>query len=219
MIKSYKFITIIFLFILLNLSVNGASFDCNKARTFVEHTICDDKTISELDDKLLKVYNQAKDKYEDENLLKKEERAWLKNKRNLCKKTSCLKKVYTDRINELNDIITSNTIECKEDGTQSEMNQCSYEMYQEAREKLNIIYKKLQLAHKGDKKFLKNLRMSQKAWIKYRDTQINAEFTCNEKDLSFCFGTMYPMRLNGSKTLLTEQRIEVLKNILEDIYQ
>lgn len=82
-------------------SLNAASFDCRKAGTFIEHTICGDSKLSKLDEALARAYKKAKNNI-DNDILKKEQRAWIKTKRKSCKDVQCLRSVYSKRINELN---------------------------------------------------------------------------------------------------------------------
>ncbi len=82
-------------------SLHAASFNCKKAGTFIEHTICGDAKLSKLDEELAKAYKKAKNNT-DKDALKKEQRQWIKTKRKSCKDVNCLRKVYTERIDELN---------------------------------------------------------------------------------------------------------------------
>jgi uncharacterized protein YecT (DUF1311 family) len=108
------------------------------------------------------------------------------------------------------------TLECKEDGNQMEMNKCAYDDFQKADKELNETYKALRAAKKEDKLFLKNLKIAQKAWLVYRDADLDAEFTCKGGDLRYCFGSMYGLMLNSSKAELTNQRVKILKSQLAD---
>jgi uncharacterized protein len=52
------FITII-LFGLLSTQTNAASFDCHKATTWLEKTVCSNPELSKLDEELAKAYHDA----------------------------------------------------------------------------------------------------------------------------------------------------------------
>jgi len=84
----------------------GPSFDCAKAATIDENTICSNSELSYADRWLGTLYTELKKiltKPEEASLLKKEGRAWLK-KRADCSKNdiiSCLLKTYANRINDL----------------------------------------------------------------------------------------------------------------------
>lgn len=94
MIKNLKY-----LFVALSVGTTasfGASFDCTKASNKIEHLICEDDELSILDEHLLIAYRNAK-KHIDSNVLKNEQRQWIKN-RNQCRDISCLQKSYSQRL-------------------------------------------------------------------------------------------------------------------------
>lgn len=108
-------------------------------------------------------------------------------------------------------------VECKEDGTQIEMNQCAYEAFQKADKELNGVYKELRSKKKDDKIYLDNLKTSQRAWIKFRDAELETIFSCESGDTRMCFGSMYGLLFNGAKTELTQQRVEQLKRYIKEL--
>lgn len=115
----------------------------------------------------------------------------------------------------LSTTLYANNIQCKEDGNQMQMNQCAYENFQKADKELNRVYKKLRAKNKNDKTYLKNLKASQKLWIKFRDAELDLIFTCESGDMRMCFGSMYPLLLNSEKAEITEQRVKSLKSYLK----
>ena len=79
----------------------AASFDCTKASTAVEGSICANQTLSGLDDQLAAAYKQSRSQAADPSVLQKDQLAWLKN-RNACgANVDCLTKAYQQRIGEL----------------------------------------------------------------------------------------------------------------------
>ncbi len=108
----------------------------------------------------------------------------------------------------------ANSIQCKEDGTQMQMNQCAYEDFQKSDKALNKVYKALRTKKKNDKAYLKNLKASQKLWIKFRDAELDLIFSCESENVRLCFGSMYPLLLNAEKEEITQQRIKVLNSYL-----
>ena len=87
------------------------SFNCAKAKTFTEKAICDNKGLARLDRKMAKAYSLLKSGffYKEQreakvNILKKEQRAWGKQ-RNICKNKkaylSCYEQSYLERIKVL----------------------------------------------------------------------------------------------------------------------
>lgn len=76
----------------------AASFDCQKASTSIEHAICMDKTLSELDGELGMLYSEALKGAGDQKLLRSEQRYWISAVRDKCGDTDCLTLAYRDRI-------------------------------------------------------------------------------------------------------------------------
>ena len=89
----------------------GPSFDCSKASTTVEHSICGSEDLSALDRDLATAYRSAKcdlaSGSADQEMLLVEQRLWNKERANACpendlgQKTDCLIELYTHRIAEL----------------------------------------------------------------------------------------------------------------------
>jgi uncharacterized protein YecT (DUF1311 family) len=67
---------------------------------------------------------------------------------------------------------TAKTV-CKDAKTQREMNECLASAYRDADEELNVFYSTLR--KKFDSEALVKLQDAQRAWIKYRDTNCEAE--------------------------------------------
>jgi uncharacterized protein len=59
-------------------SSQAASFDCKKATSAVETTICRNESLSKLDDEMANVYVQALVLTPDTDILKKEQRNWAR---------------------------------------------------------------------------------------------------------------------------------------------
>lgn len=78
----------------------AASFDCGKAATWVEKAICQDASLSALDETMAERFRAARADAADPAPLVAEQRAWLK-RRNRCTNTTCLHKRYEARIQAL----------------------------------------------------------------------------------------------------------------------
>jgi len=76
----------------------SASFDCSKATSLVERTICADRELSNLDSKLGNLYKEKKASNPD---IGSSQREWLRGIRNACSSTECLKSAYLERISEI----------------------------------------------------------------------------------------------------------------------
>lgn len=82
-------------------SAASPSFDCGKASSTVEKTICADPSLAQLDSQLMALYQQAMKQTDDGNALKSQQLNWLRQVRNPCTSTSCLTSAYQRRIAEL----------------------------------------------------------------------------------------------------------------------
>jgi uncharacterized protein YecT (DUF1311 family) len=79
----------------------AASFDCTKAESFIEKTICSEPLLSKLDDVLAQNYMalRSADLGAPKGSLRREQLAWLAG-RNRCKDVKCLVDAYRARIDE-----------------------------------------------------------------------------------------------------------------------
>ncbi|EMG2256536.1 TPA: DUF1311 domain-containing protein [Klebsiella pneumoniae] len=85
---------------------NAASFDCTKAKGYVELTICTTPELSSLDEKLNSAYKNAlQQSKETSNVLKKAQVSWLRDIRNKATSASELKTAYTTRIEDLKMVV------------------------------------------------------------------------------------------------------------------
>lgn len=91
---------ILYLFGLLALSVQAASFDCAKAATKVEKLICADAEISKLDEELNAAYKTALQDEKRAGTIKKAQKQWMKE-RNSCADAACVKRAYEMRLSSI----------------------------------------------------------------------------------------------------------------------
>lgn len=90
-----KFVCIV---LLLAWSASAASFDCSKAATVVEKTICATPRLSALDDELATTYAAAR----KNAALRDAQRKWLADERNACDDAEeCIEAAYLTRIAQL----------------------------------------------------------------------------------------------------------------------
>ena len=88
---------------LLSTQAHSASFDCNKAATWVEKTICVTPELSKLDDTMAQKYKQSLTDASDKdykNNLAIDQKLWLKFQRNTCKDIECLIHEYKEYTGE-----------------------------------------------------------------------------------------------------------------------
>lgn len=110
----------------------------------------------------------------------------------------------------------ADTVKCNAESNQMELNACAQQDFEAADKALNQTYKALVKAYAEDKLFLKNLKTAQRAWIAFRDAELEARFTCADGDLRSCWGTMYAQTFMSRKAELTQARTAQLKEMLED---
>jgi uncharacterized protein len=98
---SIKQITwIIFGWMLLGCAAYAASFDCTKAQSKVEHLICDNTSISKLDEELNAAYKTALQDEKQADSIKQAQKQWMKE-RNGCVDADCVRSAYEARLHEL----------------------------------------------------------------------------------------------------------------------
>ncbi|NEV62957.1 DUF3298 domain-containing protein [Thiorhodococcus minor] len=78
----------------------ATSFDCGKAATWVEKTLCRDASLGALDETMADSFRAAREAASDPDSLLAEQRAWLK-RRNRCSNITCLHDLYEARIQAL----------------------------------------------------------------------------------------------------------------------
>ena len=109
-----------------------------------------------------------------------------------------------------------NGFKCKPEGNQSEMNQCAYEDFQKADKKLNDTYQALIKKAGNNKTYIKKLRVSQRAWVKFRDAELETMFSCDDENLRVCWGSMIGMLHPAAKQELTEERTKRLQRYIDE---
>ena len=82
-------------------AAQAVSFDCQKAKTFIEKAICQNPDLSQLDDELGSLYQLALTDNKNPAVFKKQQLGWLKQ-RDTCQTVECVKKSYKQRIATLN---------------------------------------------------------------------------------------------------------------------
>ena len=95
--------------------------------------------------------------------------------------------------------------------TQSEINFDAGKKYQSADSNLNIVYKKI-LKEYSDTTFIKNLKESQRLWVKFRDAELKMKYPN-----SITYGSVQPMCVSLYLTDLTNDRIKTLQTWLDGI--
>jgi uncharacterized protein len=99
-----KFWYLIFLTTFASTTAFAASFDCKKAKTVIEKTICTDSKLNKLDEDLAGLYKEVRGIYPG---IVAEQREWLSSLKS-CNDAGCLKSKYEERNSELVQIIVQN---------------------------------------------------------------------------------------------------------------
>ena len=95
--------------------------------------------------------------------------------------------------------------------TQSEMNKTALSEYQQSNNILNKIYQDILSQYKQNKIFIRNLKASQRHWIKYRDAELKLTYP---EQASEIYGSSFSMCRTILLTKLTEERSESLNKFL-----
>ncbi|MBF0273384.1 MAG: DUF1311 domain-containing protein [Magnetococcales bacterium] len=82
-------------------------FDCRKAASTVEKTICTDVNLAQMDGELSTIYKHALQRTKQDENLKTQQLNWLRQVRNACADAPCLSKAYQGRINALRQMDTT----------------------------------------------------------------------------------------------------------------
>lgn len=86
----------------------AAGFDCSKAKSTTEKTICSTASLSDLDEILVLSFKKALAGSSDAQALKGAQQAWLKTRESCASNIDCITKTYTTRINELVGLVAKN---------------------------------------------------------------------------------------------------------------
>ncbi len=103
-------------------------------------------------------------------------------------------------------LVQDSTVDCTNQVTQSDMNECAYKDLKNANEDLNNIYQALLSTLGGSEK--KALIKAEKAWIGFRDSE------CDYEASASLGGTLHPLEIAGCQTKLSSSRTAELKKIL-----
>ncbi|WP_233873407.1 lysozyme inhibitor LprI family protein [Paraburkholderia adhaesiva] len=77
------------------------SFDCSKLMSVQAQLICGDAELTRVDQELAEIYSQKSKSATNKSKLREDQRAWLRNSRNVCSDKACLQRSYRLRIDEL----------------------------------------------------------------------------------------------------------------------
>jgi uncharacterized protein YecT (DUF1311 family) len=98
--------------------------------------------------------------------------------------------------------------------TQADLNSCAGEEYAAADAELNRVYKQILEKYRDEPKFIAKLRAAQRAWLTYRDAELDAKFP-HADEKSVYYGSIFPMCDSQYKAGLTRERVAKLREWLD----
>jgi uncharacterized protein YecT (DUF1311 family) len=99
--------------------------------------------------------------------------------------------------------------------TQADLNQQSCGELRKADASLNATYSKILKEYGNDAQFISKLKAAQRAWLAFRDAELEARFPKTDKQAEY--GSVYPMGRCTQLQELTEQRTKELRTWLDGI--
>ncbi len=105
----------------------------------------------------------------------------------------------------------------KEAVSQLDLNGCAGDEVDAADDELNRVYRSIKIRYKEDAIFLKYLKASQLAWIKFSDAQLEMRYPTYPGDPRH-YGSIHPMCYGLYRAKLIRERINVLEEWLTTEY-
>ncbi len=93
------------------------------------------------------------------------------------------------------------------------MNACASEEAARVDAELNTVYRKLLLKAASQPEAVAKIKASERAWITYRDTYMEAMYPAKDKQAEY--GSVYPMEADLLKAKLTRQQVAALEEMLK----
>ena len=100
--------------------------------------------------------------------------------------------------------------------TQADLNSCAGDEYAAADAELNRVYKQILEKYKDEPKFIAKLRAAQRAWLTYRDAELDAKFPHADEKSAY-YGSIFPMCDSQYKAGLTRERVAKLREWLDGV--
>ena len=100
-------------------------------------------------------------------------------------------------------------------GTQDEETKAAIKEFKIVEAELNTVYNKILTTYKSDSEFIKNLKVSQDLWVKFRAAEVKVKFPAAPA----AYGDPYTMCVNDYLTEMTNERITRLNAWLKGTYE
>lgn len=102
---------------------------------------------------------------------------------------------------------------CPRGVTQADLNDCAAAEFRKADAELNRVYQQLLAANKDDQLFVEKLKTAQRAWLAFRDAQLEAIYPATEPQSKY--GSVFPMCYSLAEAELTVERTKHLQRMLK----
>ena len=96
--------------------------------------------------------------------------------------------------------------------TQADLHRQADSAFRHADSTLNVVYAQLMAHYRADSLAVRKLRAAERAWLAYREAQVEATFPAVDKQAAY--GSVYPMCVLKLLRDLTESRIAELRSAL-----
>lgn len=106
---------------------------------------------------------------------------------------------------------------CSEIFTHTEMNACTRAEFISADNELNQVYQRIVREYADDPVFLDKLRKAQRAWLAFRDAELQALYPYAGEDSRLHYGSVWPVCANLALEELTRERSRELRRWLEGV--
>lgn len=103
---------------------------------------------------------------------------------------------------------------CNPSGSQLEMTACAVDDFKQADSELNEVYKAVLVKEGSNKAFAQKLRAAQRAWLAFRDAELDAMYACDNENQASCWGSMLPLCRSSYMAGLTRNRTHRLRELL-----
>lgn len=98
--------------------------------------------------------------------------------------------------------------------TQFDLNRCAAREFEQSDAELNRVYRRLLDENKEDKLFVQKLTEAERAWVAFRDAQLDALYPPVE-NMQMNYGSVFPMCYGRAKAKLTRERTAQLRAMLD----
>lgn len=102
---------------------------------------------------------------------------------------------------------------CNDHQSQADLNACEAKHFKSADVEMNQAYRQLLTKYRSDAEFVKKLKLAQRAWLNYRDADMDSLYYQRDKPLAY--GSVFPMCWAMEMTELTSERTKELKSMLD----